>query len=196
MSYGYGVCGSLKYYKMANIWKISTGNCTFNPEICQADSYNWWVFVKKIKGKVVFNDYSYSPSTSGHQSAMRSLLKQLKIKIDHIVCIRQSLNDFEHSALKSLYESIFHIELQLGRKNAQKKLIKNRKNQIKELKKTIKEYRALGAVFTKLQMKELKKEVIKNDLDNKGYEKKKREKTNRVARNSTKLMKTGVEFDL
>lgn len=75
--------GSMKYMKRSGIYKAS--NVTFDPVNMQAHSYNWWLFVSKIKGKVVFNNYSYSPTTNGHQSKVRKVMSDLGIKIDHFV---------------------------------------------------------------------------------------------------------------
>lgn len=72
----------MKHMKRANIYQCSNYNCTFDPNNIVARSYRWWVFVAKIEGKVVFNNYRYSNSTSKHQSKVRFLLNQLGIKID------------------------------------------------------------------------------------------------------------------
>lgn len=68
--------------KRANIYQASNYNVTFDQNKIEAKSYKWWVFVTKIEGKVIFNNYRYSNSTSKHQSKVRSLLNQLNIKID------------------------------------------------------------------------------------------------------------------
>lgn len=70
----------MKYMKRAKIYKAS--NVTFDPETCQAYSYDWWRFVDRINGKVVFNDFSYSLTTCRHQSKVRGLLRQLGIEIN------------------------------------------------------------------------------------------------------------------
>lgn len=80
----------MKHFKRSNIYKAS--NVTFNPETFEAYSYRWWLFVKRIKGKTIFNSYRYSVSTSQHQSKVRSLMSQLGIKIDRFVQVREGLN--------------------------------------------------------------------------------------------------------
>lgn len=72
----------MKFMKRANIYQASNYNVTFDPNKIEARSYKWWVFVAKVEGKVIFNNYRYSNSTSKHQSKVRSLLKELNIKID------------------------------------------------------------------------------------------------------------------
>lgn len=70
----------MRYYPRFKIYKAS--NVTFNPETIQAYSYGWWRFVDIVEGKVIFNNYRYSVSTCKHQSKVRALLNDLKIKID------------------------------------------------------------------------------------------------------------------
>lgn len=79
----------MKHYKKTNLYKAS--NVTFDPTKIEATSYNWWLFVKRIKGKTVFNSYRYSVSTSKHQSKVSSLLSQLGIEIDRYVQVRDGL---------------------------------------------------------------------------------------------------------
>jgi hypothetical protein len=75
-------------------------NCFFDVTSFEALSYDWWVFVKKIQDKVVFNTYSYSRSTSKHQSQTARLLTHLGIKIDISVCIKEGLQNY--TTLKNL----------------------------------------------------------------------------------------------
>lgn len=70
----------MKYMKRAGIYKAS--NVQFNPETCQALSYDWWRFVDRVGGQVIFNHYNYSPSTVKHQYKVRDLLRTLGIAID------------------------------------------------------------------------------------------------------------------
>jgi len=70
----------MKYFSKLKLYKAS--NVSFNPATCRAYSYDWWRFVDKINGLVIFNDYNYSPSTNKHQWKIRSVLRDLGIKID------------------------------------------------------------------------------------------------------------------
>jgi hypothetical protein len=72
----------MKLMKRTSIYQCSNYNCTFNPKTIEAFSYKWWKFVGIVDGKLVFNNYYYSPSTSKHQAKVRSLLNELGIKID------------------------------------------------------------------------------------------------------------------
>lgn len=66
--------------KRTNIYKAN--NVTFNPTTLDAFSYDWWQFVGVVEGKVIFNNYNYSPTTRKHQHKVRRLLNELGIKID------------------------------------------------------------------------------------------------------------------
>lgn len=70
----------MKYYKRLKLYKAS--NVTFDPATCRAYSYDWWRFVDRVDGKVVFNNHRYSNSTAKHQSKVHGLLRELGIKID------------------------------------------------------------------------------------------------------------------
>lgn len=72
----------MKHMKRSGLYQASNYNVTFDPSKVEARSYSWWVFVAKVEGLVVFNNYRYSNSTSKHQSKVRSLLNDLGIKID------------------------------------------------------------------------------------------------------------------
>ena len=65
----------MKLFKRANLYKAS--NVSFNPDTCEARSYEWWAFTKMINGVLVFNNHYYSPSTCKHQSKVRTLLREL-----------------------------------------------------------------------------------------------------------------------
>lgn len=70
----------MKYFKRLGIYKAS--NVTFDSAAMVAVSYGWWVFVARIGGKVVFNNYFYSQATRGHQRKVRNQLERLGIAID------------------------------------------------------------------------------------------------------------------
>jgi hypothetical protein len=130
----------LPYFKRSEIFKQPNGRVTFDPKVIEARSYGHWCFVKVIKGKVVFNDFSYSNTTGKHQSSVRSLMQQLGIKVDVFVNQRSSLS--EGIRLDDLYRSIEEIKIASERKGARKttkkeapKLIQSVQKQIADLKK-------------------------------------------------------------
>lgn len=93
----------MKYSKKRQRYEAS--NFFFNPETMDARSYNWWKFVAKIDGFVVFNNYAYSNTTARHQWKTRRLLEQLNIKIDFDLPCPEGLQKFQ-----SLEEIILNAE--------------------------------------------------------------------------------------
>lgn len=95
-------------------------NVNFDPSEIEARSYGWWVFVKRVNGLVVFNNYRYSPTTARHQSKVYYLMSELSIEIDLVVSTPRSLNDPEamESAVKVLESRIIdlHGEIFNGKK--------------------------------------------------------------------------------
>lgn len=80
----------MKQLKKSGVYQAS--NVTFDPSQIEARSYKWWVFVKVIGGKVVFNEYPYSNTTRRHQAKVKTLMNDLGIKIDYVVSTRESLD--------------------------------------------------------------------------------------------------------
>jgi len=66
---------SLKFYKRLQVYKNSTGTVEYNPLARRARSYGW-TFLEPVNGTLVFNTYTWSPTTSCHQSAVQSVLRQ------------------------------------------------------------------------------------------------------------------------
>lgn len=64
----------MKYFKRLKVYKNYNGNNYYDPEKQEAYSYKWWRYLQVIEGVLVFNNYSYSPATSSHQSALKSIL--------------------------------------------------------------------------------------------------------------------------
>lgn len=94
--------------KRAGIYQGSNYKVIFNPKTLEAFSYKWWRFVAVVEGKVIFNNYRYSNSTSNHQRKVRSLLGELGIKIDIAMPLSRGIH---HG--KPLAELIVEAEEQL-----------------------------------------------------------------------------------
>jgi hypothetical protein len=62
--------------------QYEASNVTFNANNLEAYSYGWWKFVSVINDKVVFNNATYSNTTSKHQSKVRRLMSEKAITID------------------------------------------------------------------------------------------------------------------
>ena len=136
----------MKKLKTRNEWVGCSGKCRFYGDTIEATSYGHWTFVKKINGKVFFNDYTYSNTTSKHQWEMRHFLKERGIKIDYIVYFRESLNEYslkEHG-LKSFYAAAIQKIVQNNTKRVRNTTKQYNINCIKELKNDIKELREFG----------------------------------------------------
>jgi len=119
---------ALKYFKKLGVFKAS--NVLFNPNTMTATSYNWWEFVKKINGKVVFNIYRYSNTTSKHQSKVKSLLKQLNIKIDIEAACPDGLQNLDSGV--RYYERIINdLKNDMNNPRSYKEKNRERKKQIK-----------------------------------------------------------------
>lgn len=125
----------MRYYKTINIYKAS--NVEFNPETIQAYSYRWWKFVDKIKGKVVFNDFRYSVSTSKHQSKVRSLLHELGIEVDYYIEAPRGLQDL-NEAIIHYSDLIRTLEWEIEKPRSQKAKNEERKALIKQYQAKIK----------------------------------------------------------
>lgn len=102
-----------KFKPRLNTWQDGKNN-TFNPETFFARSYSHWAYVRKIKGKIVFNEYYYSQQTARHQTNMRELLKALGFKIDVFVNTPESLD--KGICLDSTYERQALAEFRLTKK--------------------------------------------------------------------------------
>lgn len=158
-----------KYRPKLKVWTDGKNN-VFDQELFEATSYRHWVYLTKIKGKVVFNNYNYSHATSNHQMNMRALLKKLKIKIDLEVSMHESLTDFYSYGLKYLYKEIFEIEIVGARAKKEcwysvnlNKSFNTRADAIKALKQSIKAHRALGAKMRGETAKQIKDKMLADD---------------------------------
>lgn len=96
------------YRPRLKVYKNYNGSNWFNPETMTAISYGWWVYLKEINGKLVFNDYRYSVTTSKHQAQLRNLIG----KVDHVIHAPYGLQDLGSSIeyynyqIKTLTEAI------------------------------------------------------------------------------------------
>jgi hypothetical protein len=120
----------MKYYKRAGIYKNSTGSCTYSPEKEEAHSYNWWCFLKRINGVLVFNNYSYSVSTTAHQSRIRSMLSQEGKEIGLFIESPKGLDDLG-SALRYYKFKIEEAQEYLKKKGIRATTKENLKLKIK-----------------------------------------------------------------
>lgn len=85
----------------AGIYKAS--NVSFDPKAMEAKSYDWWLFVTKVNGLTVFNDYSYSNTTRRHQWKVKALMQSLGLPIHIRVEMRESLDHPKAKAFLDQY---------------------------------------------------------------------------------------------
>ena len=125
----------MKFYTRLNQYKVQ--NLVFYPDIGKAVSYDWYDIAKKINGKWVINDYSYSITTLKHRSKIISLFYNLGIEIDHHIEAPRGLQNLSDAI--SWYEILIkNLKEEIARPRSQK--LKNAKRllKIEEHKKTIK----------------------------------------------------------
>ena len=94
----------------------ASGNCKFYPDTETATSYTHWQFLRRIDGKLVFNDWYYSSQTRSHQDGLRQLLQNLGIKIDLEVSRYNSLSKYN-----SLKDFLTELEKEKAEHRAQAK---------------------------------------------------------------------------
>src|SRR5277367_2567847 len=106
----------MHWFKRLKVFKAS--NNYFDPSTIEAYSYDWWQYVKVIKGKLVFNNYNYSMSTNRHQSDMARLLGQLGLEIDLTVYTHAGLQTdaWKDEALTAAYDKLLNLQLFGSRK--------------------------------------------------------------------------------
>lgn len=141
---------SLKYFKKSNLWKNSTGTNVFNPETLEARSYSHWLYLRKVNGKVVFNNYRYSPTTTQHQYALEDLLKELHIKVSYFVSSVRSLSNLQ-GILEDNYRKIYSYEWKLENNRLTNKTKEKYQNIVRQEKKDTTE------LITSLKIEDLSK---------------------------------------
>jgi len=187
-----GTTNSIVWRKCRQQYENGPQSVTLDPKTKKAYSYQWWCFLTMIKGKLVFNNYYYSAQTTAHQSCVKDVLKELKIKIDIEVstesCL-EHLNGQAHSsrhtvALEPVYQRIFELELKI--ENARNDTdAADYQIEILDEQITISELRSLGAKFSRTDQRYLKASVIKRRLNDIAHRKERNEKR-KIARNEAK----------
>lgn len=130
----------IKYFKKLHVFKAS--NVSFNPESLKAYSYDWWLFVSLIKGKLVFNDFGYSSSTRKHQNKVASLLSALGLKIDLEIEAPGGLQSLDEAI--SYYEGIIKVlSMAIANPRSKQKTNESRVLRIKECQKKIQQIKEL-----------------------------------------------------
>lgn len=130
----------LKLMKRSGIYKAS--NVTFNPETCQAYSYDWWRFVDRIGGLVIFNSYGYSNSTRKHQYKVKRVMESLGIKVDFEVEAPKGLQDLD-SALRHYEYKISKLLGELSNPRTRRSTNERRREELARCEQVLKLIRTL-----------------------------------------------------
>lgn len=149
----------MKLNKKSGIYTNSTRTNKFDPEKCTAHSYDWWQYLGRIRGQVVFNVYHYSSSTSKHQAETRSLMHGIGMRIDLVVSVPNGLQCFASDALRPLYREVFKLETEIARRGSRTSTNAERARRIAQLRETIRKCRALGAVCSRTEQATIKRQV-------------------------------------
>jgi len=91
----------MKLMKRTGIY--TAANVTLDPETCLAYSYSWWRFVERSGGTVIFNNYAYSNTTTGHQYKVKHQMRELGIKIDVFLAVPSGLQAEEARLSSTTY---------------------------------------------------------------------------------------------
>lgn len=160
--FGGGSC-SLKYYKRLKIYKNSTNTVSFDPEYKLGYSYNW-NFLAMVNGKLVFNNYRWSTTTTSHQYAVASTLRDLKLPYISGDFGSTSVNSLSKQNSLNLYKQIVEKEIEIElTKRKDTRTYNWRVSQLADLNKDLSTLESLGWKF-KLSQK-VKKEIRKKTYD-------------------------------
>jgi hypothetical protein len=131
------------------LWKGCNGKAWLNPETLESRSYGWWLVTRKIGNTLVFNDYRYSSTTSGHQSCIEWWLQHHGYSYVTIAA-RKGLQDLD-SAVSGYEYEISELAKAMARPRSQARKNRERAARIKALKLKL-------ALVEKLKRMELKSE--------------------------------------
>lgn len=136
----------MKFIKTQNTWKAS--NFSMNMTTMEAFSYKWWLFVcKDEKGRIIFNNTTYSSSTNRHQS---KAWKLLNYKADLILrYTKASLDSLENAYALEIESAMYHIKelnAQIEKKGSKKAKNEQRMKQIETIKAHINKVKLFSGV--------------------------------------------------
>lgn len=127
----------LTYKPRLKIYKYKARSvCTFNPRTLNAYSYDHWCLFKRIDGVNILNNYAYSHTTSKHIRMLRTLLRNLGIRINLEITTSVNLKDSDLSLsdwLHNVYRTIAKLKVENARKGAREQRIRARKHDIETL---------------------------------------------------------------
>lgn len=168
------------YRPTKGVFRISK-NCDLfidNQGNLDGRSYKWWSTLKTVKGKIIFNKYRYSNTTSKHQNDLRSALRYLNIPIDHEFECSEGfqVNSFENTVKNYLY-AIGELKAAIKDKNTNAVKNQERKKEITELQKELTLFMSLFDVPKRYlsHKKEMEKSALNGYISDKERKAKKRQ---------------------
>ena len=126
----------MQYYVRSNQFRAS--NVYYDVDAEQAYSYDWWCFVKRIGGVLVFNQYYYSASTRRHQSKVALLLEELGL--EYVTIETSETLAYDHAledAITDLRRGIRLLETAISKPRSHKTTNERRRNEIQTKKNKI-----------------------------------------------------------
>lgn len=132
--YSSKVCG-LKYYRKLDLYKSSNSNLIIDLKTGVATSYKWWNFSMKSPldpNTILFNIYSYSITTSGHQRKAERFFREKGFRIEYINLGSKStslLNLLEYGPVSHI-DSIAKLHVEMNRRGSKKSTNEQRKVEI------------------------------------------------------------------
>lgn len=107
----------MRYYPRLKLYKAR--NVTLDPMSMRAYSYQWWRFVDRIDGLIIFNWYRYSNSTSGHQAKVSRQLRELGVTSRISIEAPEGLQNLG-SAIAYYTARINSLKIAIARKGSRK----------------------------------------------------------------------------
>lgn len=130
----------MKFFITQNMYKSNNVELYISDSLkdIEAFSYSWWKFISVDSvGNIIFNNSTYSISTSRHQREAKNILDKLGIKVDLYLHNTQvnlrglnGINDVINSEIKSYKELIKENIKGIRKKGSHKKTNVNRKKAI------------------------------------------------------------------
>ena len=97
----------MKYFPKLGYHKNSTGTNKVDLENVEAFSYDWWKYLTKINGLVIFNHTNYSMSTCKHQSDCLKLLRyDYDIKFRYTT---KSLSNIKEAVIDEVHNRLLRV---------------------------------------------------------------------------------------
>jgi hypothetical protein len=165
---------NLKWFKRLKVYKNSTNSVSYDPSTKTGRSYRW-EFLQVVDGLLVFNNYNWSSTTNGHQSAVRSVLRERGTKIDIIADFGSiEPRSISKQTTRDLYKRFFDLEIEIDcarQKDswAQKRRIENHADLLKTIE-TLETKLAKRCKISKKEILEIKNKAVEdamNDLSDK-----------------------------